>query len=118
MPKDQPPSQIETLVEGNLQKIDPYIIAQAAEQGDPTARGILEEAGELLGYALASVMNVLDLRVAVVGGGISAAPQFVFKAVEAGIRSRVLQIHRTSIRVHKAELGNTAGMVGAASLVF
>ena len=114
---DRPPSRISDLVNGNLNKIDPYIIATAAEQGDPTAHTILQEAGELLGYALASVLNILDLRIVVVGGGISAAPQFVFKAIEEGLRSRVLRTHRPAVRVIKAELGNAAGMIGAASLV-
>ena len=118
LPKDHHISRIEELAGGNLSRIDPYIISKAAEQGDVIARSILEEAGELLGYALASVLNVLDLRVVVVGGGIASAPQFVFKAIEASIRSRVLQTHRPAVRVLKAELENTAGIVGAASLVF
>jgi glucokinase len=117
LPEDAPPSKIHRLVEGNLQKIDPYIISMAAEQGDAMARTILEEAGELLGYALASALNMLDLYVVIIGGGVSAAPQFVFKAVETALRSRVLRSHKSAVRVLRAELGNTAGMIGAASLV-
>jgi glucokinase len=112
------PSRIVSLVEGNLSKIDPYIISKAAEDGDATARTVLEEAGELLGYALASALNVLDLRVVIVGGGISAAPQFVFKAIESALHSRVLRTHKSSVRVLKAALGNDAGIIGAANLLF
>ena len=118
LPKDVPTSRIEQLVEGNLSKIDPYIISMAAEQGDPTAHTILEEAGELLGYALASAMNILDLNIAIVGGGVSAAPEFVFKAVESAVRSRILRPHKAAVHVLRASLGNKAGMIGAASLVF
>ncbi|MBI4546730.1 MAG: ROK family protein [Ignavibacteriae bacterium] len=110
-------SNIEQLVNGNLDKIEPSIISQAAEQGDQSAIGILQEAGELLGYALASVFNVLDLNVAVIGGGISAAPQFVFQAIESSTRSRVLKPHQNHIQVLRANLGNNAGIIGAASLV-
>lgn len=110
-------SKIEKLVGGNLDQIEPYIIAQAAEQGDETAREILTEAGLLLGYALASVVNLLDIEHIIIGGGISAAPQFVFHSIEHGLRSRVLSPHRKTVKVLRAKLGNDAGIVGAASLV-
>ena len=110
-------SKIEELLKGDLNKIEPSIISQAAEQGDQTAIGILQEAGELLGCALASVFNILDLNVAIIGGGISATPQFVFKAIESSVRSRVLKPHQEYIKVLRAKLGNAAGIIGAASLV-
>jgi glucokinase len=114
--KGEPQSKIEQLVDGNLARIEPALISKAAEEGDETATEILEEAGELLGYALASIVNVLDVRVVVIGGGISAAPQFVFKAIEAALKSRVLKPHQAGIRVVRAKLGNAAGIIGAASL--
>lgn len=117
VPKDAPRSRILELVEGNPNKIDPYIIAKAAELGDQTAREILEDAGKLLGYALASVLNVLDLRIVVMGGGISAAPQYVYLAIESSMCSRILKPYKSSARVIRAKLGNSAGMIGAASLV-
>ncbi len=111
------PSKILELAGGNMDKIEPYIISMAAEQGDTTARGILLEAGTLLGYALASIVNVLDLRLVVIGGGISASPQIVYDAIADGLRSRVLMPYKSAIRVTRAELGNKAGIIGAASLV-
>lgn len=117
MPEDAPPSKIVALVEEKLDKIEPSIISQAAEQGDPTAIEILEEAGNLLGVVLASIVNVLDLRIVVIGGGISAAPSFVFNAIEESVRSRVLEPHKAGVHVLRAKLGNPAGMIGAASLV-
>ena len=117
MPDDTAPSKIGQLVEGNLNKIEPAIISTAAEQGDSTATEILEEAGELLGYALATAVNILDIPIVIVGGGISAAPQFVFTAIESALRSRVLKPHKSAVKVVRASLGNTAGIIGAASLV-
>jgi len=116
-PKESVQSKLEKLTGGDMNKLEPALISQAAEEGDPIAIGVLEEAGELLGYALASILNVLDLRVVVIGGGISAAPAFVYEAITASLRARVLKSHRESVRVVRAKLGNTAGIVGAASLV-
>ena len=97
--------------------IEPVVIARAAEQGDRLAREIFEEAGTLLGVALATVMNVIDVHVAVIGGGISAAPDFVLQAVEASVKARVLTPHKAGVRIVRASLGNTAGIIGAAALV-
>jgi glucokinase len=117
LPKDAPQSKIIQLVNGNMNDIDPYVISMAAEQGDHTAREILEDAGKLLGYALASVVNILDLRIIIIGGGISAAPQYVYTAMHASLRSQVLTPYKSGVRILRAKLGNTAGMIGAASLV-
>lgn len=110
-------SKIMELVDGNLNRIEPSVISQAAEAGDPIAAEILEEAGELLGCALASVLNVLDISTVIIGGGISGAPRFVFRTIESSIKKRVLKPHRAGIKVLKADLGNSAGIIGAASLV-
>ncbi len=116
-PKNVVKTKLEELIDGDYSKLEPSIISEAAEAGDPIAIGVLEEAGELLGYALASVLNVLDLRVVVIGGGISAAPAFVYKAIITSLSSRVLKSHKDGVRVIRSKLGNTAGIIGAASLV-
>jgi len=106
------------LVGGDLGRLEPEIISRAAELGDETAARVLTEAGSILGVALASVVNVVDIPTAIIGGGISAAPEFVFRAAADEMRSRVLQPHRGSVSVERALLGNRAGIIGAASLLF
>jgi glucokinase len=63
------------------------------------------------------VVNTIDVRVAVIGGGISAVGEFVLKAAEDTMRARILKPHRAEARVIRATLGNRAGILGAASLV-
>lgn len=110
-------TKLTRLVKGNLDRIEPYIISKAAEEGDKIAREIMQEAGQFLGYALASALNVLDLHVIVIGGGISASPEFVFDSIRETVKTRVLKSHGDHLRILRAKLGNTAGMLGAASLV-
>jgi glucokinase len=97
--------------------IEPYIISVAAEQGDLFAKDILSEAGNLLGVSIASIFNVLDLRLVIIGGGISAAGEYVFNEIRKSVQSRVLTSIKPDVRIIPAKLGNTAGMLGAASLV-
>ena len=115
--KDQPESMIAKLVGGDFTKLEPMYIAQAAQQGDRLAREMLAEAATLLGVAIAGVMNTMDLRVSIIGGGISAAGGFVLQAIQESVRSRVLTPLRRDIKVLQAQLGNNAGILGAAGLV-
>lgn len=98
-------------------KIEPLHLSLAAQEGDPLAHEILHEAGQLLGIAIGSVMNTMDLRVSIIGGGVSAVGDSVFEAVEQSVRSHVLKPLRPEIRVIRAQLGNDAGILGAAGLV-
>jgi len=115
--QSHPESKIWQLVSGDLSKIEPKIISEAAHNGDVVAKEILLEAGELLGTALAGVMNVMDLRVSIIGGGLSAAGDFVIAAVQDAVVRHVLKPLKKDIRVLAARLGNNAGILGAAGLV-
>ena len=115
--KGHPDSTILKLVGGDVSKIEPVYISQAADQGDREAREILVEAGELLGVALSAVMNIMDLRVSIIGGGISAVGDYVMKAAQDSVVRHVLKPLRKDIKVLPAQLGNSAGLLGAAGLV-
>lgn len=110
------PSRILELVKGNLDLVEPAVLSAAAREGDVVARKILFEGGEMLGVAIASAFNLFDLRLAIIGGGISAVDPFVFEAIERTVRSRVLAGSRSDVRVRPAALGNRAGILGAALL--
>ncbi len=110
-------SKILKLAGGDKSKIEPFFIAQAAQVGDSLAREILSEAGTLLGIALAGVMNTLDLRISIIGGGVSAAGDFVIRSIQDSVKSHVLKPLRPEIRVLRAQLRNNAGILGAAGLV-
>ena len=115
--KNHPESKILQLVDGNLEKVEPVYIAQAAKAGDKFAKEVLVEAGTILGIALGAVMNTMDLRVSIIGGGISAAGDFVMDAIKQSVQYRVLKPLRPDIQVLPAKLGNDAGILGAAGLV-
>jgi glucokinase len=115
--QSHPDSKIMKLVGGDFSRIEPVYISQAAHDGDEVARAILVEAGHLLGIGLASVMNIMDLRVSIIGGGLSAAGDFVMNAVQQSVAQHVLKPLKNEIRVLPARLGNNAGILGAAGLV-
>jgi glucokinase len=115
--KSHPSSKILQMVGGDLSKVEPVFISKAAEAGDQLAREILMEAGTLLGVAIGGVMSTLDFRVTIIGGGVSAVGDFVYDAIRESVRHNVQKPLRDGIRILRAELGNDAGMLGAAGMV-
>lgn len=115
--KEHRESKILELAGGNPENIEPVYIARAAQAGDTFARQVLVEAGTLLGVALGAVMNTMDLRISIIGGGISGAGEFVMDAIKKSVQAHVLKPLRPDIRILPAKLGNDAGILGAAGLV-
>lgn len=93
-------------------------VTAAARSGDGVAIEVLTEAGSWLGVALASVVNVLDPEVVLLGGGAAAAssPWLLPAASDSMAAHLVGSRWRTPPPVRLAELGDDAGVVGAAML--
>lgn len=93
-------------------------VTAAAAGGDRFAAGVLEEVGGWLGVAIASVVNVLDPQVVVLGGG--AAASIAPAALPAARRTMAARLvgsaWRTPPSLELAALGDDAGVVGAALL--
>lgn len=92
-------------------------LAVDARGGDRIAVSAFGRAGQALARALASTTNLLDLDVAVVGGGLSNAGPLLFDPLMEELGNRLTMQYARRLRVVPAELGNTAGVVGAAALV-
>ena len=95
----------------------PAVVAAAAA-GEPWALAVLERVGARLGVAIASVVSVLDPSVVVVGGGAGdAAAAFLLPAARDAFAMHLMGAsHRPLVPVVPAELGDDAGVIGAALL--
>jgi glucokinase len=62
-------------------------------------------------------MNTLDFRVTVIGGGVSAVGDFVYQAIHQSVLRNVQKPLRDGIKIVRAQLGNDAGIFGAAGMV-
>ncbi|GAB5521534.1 MAG: ROK family protein [Rhodothermales bacterium] len=102
----------------DLEGLTPKLLYEAALQGDKASRDMLAWAGHKLGVALGSCVNLLDIRKFVVGGGVSAAGDFVLEPVRQTITDYVIPSLRDGIEVIRETRGNEVGMLGAAHLIF
>jgi glucokinase len=92
-------------------------LTAAAKDGDPFAREQLAEVGRWLGHGLASLAAVLDPGLIVVGGGVSDAGDLLLDPARAAFRAGLTAAgFRPEAEIRLAELGNEAGVIGAADL--
>lgn len=92
-------------------------IVKASLAGDEAATEILMEAGVILGRGLVGLVNLLNPQMIVVGGGIGEACPFLIDRAAEIIAAEALAGKR-DVKVVPAELGNDAGVLGAAALAF
>lgn len=87
-------------------------IIEAAQQGNVSALRVFEDAGLHLGWGLATVTNLLNPDVILVGGDMSHAGELLLESARLGLRRHVLA-GTASTPVLVAELGDRASMIGA-----
>lgn len=88
----------------------------AAEDGDKFANSVVERVSRYLGLAAANISNILNPDSVVIGGGVSAAGEFLRSRVEKYFVTFAFPQVKKSTKIKIAELGNDAGIIGAASL--
>ena len=98
--------------------LEPDELGRRAKAGDAEAIAFWHEYGRHLGTGLANLIYVLTPEVVIIGGGISASAEYFFPAALAEIEHRVLPSSRTGLQLLPAQLGNKAGIVGAAKLAW
>jgi glucokinase len=102
---------------GRPEGIEGPEVTAAAREGDPAALDCFEEVGSWLGQGLADLAATLDPGAFVIGGGVADAGELLLGPAR---RHYAQRLTGTSYRPHAdirlAQLGNEAGMVGAADL--
>ena len=98
-------------------EITPYIVAKAAEAGDPVAKRIFTIIGEYVGMGLVSVINLLNPEKVIIGGGVAEAGDLLLEPIRKTVMERAMVVARESVEIVPAELGNSAGVIGASMLV-
>ena len=92
-------------------------LSALAASGEPVAVAALARAGAAVGLALASAAALLDLRLVVIGGGLSQSGEPFWAPLRAELAARAGLGFLAGLEVVPAALGQEAGLVGAAALV-
>jgi glucokinase len=92
-------------------------VAQAADEGDEGCRALLDRAWLAIGALCASLVNLLNPEVIVIGGSIAAHRPELFEAVRHEVERRAFPIPAHRVRIVPAEHGDDVSLVGLLPIV-
>ena len=93
-------------------------LADDAAQGHPIGVAAMRRAGGALGIAIASAVQLCDVEVVSIGGGLAQAGPLLFEPLEEALRTHAGLDYARDVPVVAATLGQSAGLIGAAALIF
>ena len=103
---------------GEVERIDTRMVFDAARAGDALSAQIVGRAAHLLGLAIANVVNLLDPEIVIIGGSIALAGEILFAPLIETVRAYVCPSLIGEVDIVPAQLGDRAGLIGAAHTVW
>jgi len=88
-----------------------------ASRKDRKALAFWRETAVMIGDALTGVVNLLNPKMIIIGGGVANAHRFLFKTISDTIRARAMTVQGAMFKIKRAQLGDDAGLLGARVLV-
>lgn len=113
---DQTDTLIMKMVGNDITKIEARTVIDAARESDPLAVSVYTKYIDYLAQAIASVVNLLDPEVIVIGGGVSKAGSFFIDPLCKAYARYVVYNDQPMPQIKIATLGSKAGIIGAAML--
>ncbi|MFP1624673.1 ROK family protein [Streptomyces sp. 5K101] len=90
-------------------------VAEAAGAGDPVATASFERAAQALAAGIAATATLVEIDVAVIGGGVAGAGDVLFTPLRRALRDYATLSFVRRLKVAPARMGTDAGLVGAAA---
>lgn len=111
---ESPVSLIYEKAQGNMENVTAKLVIDSAKEGDTIALDIFNTYVDSLSAAITSVNMLLDPEVVALGGGVSLAGEFLFDPLKKLVKKK--SFYKFDHEVVPAQLGNKAGIIGAALL--
>jgi glucokinase len=99
-------------------EVDAKLAVELAAEGPGDARTVLAQVGSHLGEGIASLVNVFNPELVVIGGGFARAGELLFEPARRVVAERGLVPARELVRIVPALLGPEAGLIGAGLIGF
>ena len=101
------PLTADSIWTGNLDQLSLQSVLAAAKQGDPVARGAIDETGEYLGIGIANLVNTFNPELIALGGLLSLAEEFLTPVIQRTVAQRAMsgprEVARFVVSAFKAE---------------
>ncbi|MFQ5890111.1 MAG: ROK family protein [Gemmatimonadota bacterium] len=108
-------SMLPAMVDGNPSRITAETVYEAIVAGDLYAQEVMRDTAKFLGTGIANLINILNPEMVVISGGVTLAGDRLFEPLRAEVRRRAFRHAADSCRIVSSELGDMAGVIGAAA---
>ena len=108
-------TEILDLIDHDLNKLTPQVIAQAAEMGDELACQVWKRAGRYLGIGVANILTSVGVKRVIIAGGVAKAGDLLLNPIRNEVKKRVFLMPADKVDILLGELGTYAGIVGMAA---
>ena len=105
------------LIENDLNKLTPEVVAKAANMGDEFALEVWNRAGTYLGIGIANILTCVGVKRVVIGGGVGKAGDLLLNPIKKVLKERVHLMPLEKVELVLAKLGNDAGTIGMAAWI-
>ncbi|MGD9651425.1 MAG: ROK family protein [Candidatus Dadabacteria bacterium] len=113
-------TEVKTVLRDRVPETDPddipEVVMKAALEGDAASIDIWERFGVALGIGMASLVNILNVEMIVLGGGVARAWDMFIGPARAELKKRGLRAPSERVVIERAKLNGDEGILGAAYL--
>ncbi len=114
--KENPDCEMAKAVGGDLQLVNGRTSFEAAKAGDPVAQAVVDAFIRAVGEGVASMINIFQPEVVLIGGAISKEGDYLLNPIRKLCETETYKHNGVHTRIAAAQLGNDAGIIGAALL--
>ena len=108
-------TEILNLIDHDLNKLTPHVVAKAAEMGDELALQVWKRAGRYLGIGVANILTSVGVKRVIIAGGVAKAGDLLLNPIRNEVKRRVFLMPADKVDILLGELGKGAGIVGMAA---
>lgn len=111
------PSRISEIAAQDPQGVSARAVCEAALQGDTLAWEVLLPAARSLGIGLATLVNLFNPELILIGGGVAQMGERLLGPAREAMRERAFPLPAQTVRIEPATLGDDVGALGGVALV-
>jgi len=111
-------SSLTKIAGGKIEDITAEEVLTAARAGDSLASEVILKAATYLGVGLANVVNIFNPEMIIIGGGMAKMGDLLLNPARQVVRGRAFQLSAQVVQIVPAQLGDDAGVLGAAVFAF
>jgi predicted NBD/HSP70 family sugar kinase len=108
---------INSMVGGDLTKINIETVLKAAQHGDQFAISLLASIGEHLGRGIAVLIHLFNPELIIIGGELTKADNYIIDPIQQNLNKFTIAKIRRDAQIITSNLGQNAGLMGTVALV-